>query len=249
MFARLIAVVTLVACCCVQALPQPAVATGSGSLPGSRPPIFLNNNASLYTFQNPNFGMPGQLAYAFVAVAHEDCRLFNNGAKLMPKHRLLAAECIQANNMNTGGGGGGGGVVIDPITGLPINPGGPGTGQLGINYGRPMNPWQAAAYRNNYAYANGYAGYGPPAQTSGGYTSYPMQPEAVLSTAQGVAATDTASADPAATSKRRSFKGFGSFREHSYGGFTTTLQTNASRSFGKGFDTETADDKKELTEK
>jgi hypothetical protein len=91
-----------------------------------RPPIFLNNNASLYTFPNPNAGKPSQLAFAFVAVAHEDCRLFNNGAKLMPKYRLMAAECMNGTN------------GMNP-TPLP-----PGTGQLGFcwdagaRFGRPV---------------------------------------------------------------------------------------------------------------
>jgi len=53
----------------------------------------LLNNGSLYTFPNPTNGLPSQLPYAYVAVAHQDCRLYHNGATLMPVNRLLAGQC------------------------------------------------------------------------------------------------------------------------------------------------------------
>src|SRR5262245_49690282 len=57
--------------------------------PGQNSPIL--NNGSLYTWgPNPTFGFPGQLQFAFTAVAHQDCRLYHNGATLMPFPRLVA---------------------------------------------------------------------------------------------------------------------------------------------------------------
>lgn len=198
-----------------------------------RQPIFLNNNASLYTFPNPNFGLPSQLPYAFVAVAHEDCRLFNNGAKLMPQHRLMAAECMQ-NAMNGGGGGGGvpgGGPGINPFNPY-FNPG----WQIGgIPYRRayrPAPPWLASGY--------GYGG-SPHDYANAGYGSYPMLPEPVLTTAQGLSPSDR---DPVST-PRKSYQGFGRFREHAPGGFSVMVQSDPTRGFGKGFDATARDDEPE----
>jgi hypothetical protein len=71
----------------------PKIGPGTGFLPKNRPYINLNNNGSLYTIVNPNAAQPSQVPYSFIAVAHEDCRLYNNGAMLMPMHRLQAGEC------------------------------------------------------------------------------------------------------------------------------------------------------------
>jgi hypothetical protein len=57
------------------------------------PPYQILNNGSLYTWPNPTNGLPGQLPFAFIAVAHQDCRLYHNGATLMPFPRLVAGQC------------------------------------------------------------------------------------------------------------------------------------------------------------
>ena len=57
------------------------------------PQMPMLNNGSLYTFPNPTNGQPNQLPYAYIAVAHQDCRLYHNGATLMPVNRLLAGLC------------------------------------------------------------------------------------------------------------------------------------------------------------
>jgi hypothetical protein len=227
MFARLVSLVAIMVCFAVEAQSQMAATPGGGIPP--RPPIFLNNNASLYTFPNPNFGKPSQLPFAFVAVAHEDCRLFNNGAMLMPKHRLMAAECLNTAGMNGTGTGG-----INPLTGLPNGTGVPGTGGLpggaiqGINFARPpvYNPWLAAAYRNYYGN-----------QQNNGYYNYPMQADAVLTTQSS----DSDNASGTSTSAKKTYRGFGSFSEARLGGFPSMLQIG-STSFGRGFETESTDD-------
>jgi hypothetical protein len=200
---------------------------GKGSLPSTRPPIFLNNNASLYTFPNPNFGKPGQLAFAFVAVAHEDCRLFNNGATLMPKHRLMAANCMQGG---ASGGMNGGTTVIDPLTGLPISTFPTNGGNVqGINYRRARLQQMMMAAQAYGGYGYGGYGYGQ-AQSY----NYPVQPEPMLtnSSSDGDASTAT-------VAQSKQFKGFGFLRDYRYGGFSV-LHTEQGRDFGKGFQ---ADDK------
>jgi hypothetical protein len=205
-------------------------------LPKTRPPIFLNNNASLYTFPNPNFGKPSQLPFGFVAVAHEDCRLYNNGAKLMPKHRMLAAECC---------------IDRDPMTGLcrDVNPTGLGQGVGGIGLLPPcpvpyelvpylggLVPWCPAggilppvvvgpdpfpipviggynANRYQNSYGSGYAAYNP--------TAGPVNPST-----GGTSAAQMAS---------RAYRGFGTYTESNFGGFTASLGTDPYTRFGRGF--------------
>jgi hypothetical protein len=102
---------------------------GNGKLPSRRPKIFLNNNGSLLVTPNPNFGLPSQAPFMFIAYAHEDCRLVNNGVTIMPKFRLLAAECEQLGNNNNNNNGGIGTlpggftpIGICPFDGLPLFP-------------------------------------------------------------------------------------------------------------------------------
>jgi hypothetical protein len=105
------------------------------------PNIPMNNNGSLYTFPNPTAGLPNQLPFAYIAVANQDCRLYHNGATLMPMPRLVAGQCtdmqpavIPASNgfiptyqsvlfpINGGGGGAAGAAGAQGAGGAP--PGG-----------------------------------------------------------------------------------------------------------------------------
>src|SRR5262249_15995722 len=120
-----------------------------------------------------------QLQFAYIAVAPQDCRLYHNGATLMPEHRLMASLCLDSRIMpqqipatqgfipmlpqggliNASGGGGGAG-------------GGAGGGNVGNNLGggqpfgmvRPMGPVPGgyfpypAYYGNGFDYQRGYAG-------------------------------------------------------------------------------------------
>jgi hypothetical protein len=178
------------------------------------PPIInLNNNGSLYTFQNPNAQFPSQLKYAFTAVAHEDCRLYNNGATLMPIHRLMAAECQAAIKIEVTAG-------APPVPPTPVTP--PiicvllPNGQLvctaggvgGINYNR-SNPYPNPSYA---LYSNGNSNYGQ-------YTpsSQPATSSSSMSTPGGSA-----------------YGGFGLRNWRPMGGFAT--MTEVAGTFGDGFD-------------
>jgi hypothetical protein len=125
----------------------------------------LLNNGSLYTFVNPSFQNPSQLQFAYIAVAPQDCRLYHNGATIMPEHRLMGSLCLDSRimpqqiqltqgfipqlpnggliNMGNGGGNGGGagGNVGNNIGG------GPGQGWTMT---RPFTPSYYSPYPNYY---------------------------------------------------------------------------------------------------
>lgn len=82
-------------------MPAPKI---SPTLRPAPPPRMLNNG-SLYTFANPNAALPGQLPYGYMAVASQDCRLYHNGALLMPVNRLLAGQCSDMTPSTLPGGG------------------------------------------------------------------------------------------------------------------------------------------------
>src|SRR5262245_36376408 len=71
-------------------LPPPVILP----IPGQ---VQMLNNGSLYSFgPNPQYGNPGQLQFAFIAVTHQDCRLYHNGATIMPEYRLMSSLCLDS---------------------------------------------------------------------------------------------------------------------------------------------------------
>ena len=218
-------------------------------LPSPRPKIFLNNNGSLYTYPNPNFGLPSQLAHSFTAVASEDCRLFNNGATIMPQFRLLAGECDQlANNMNNNNGGGvlPGGFVplgICPLDGLPIfddftHPPFPHT-HVGACFGvvPPIvgPPFGGVPGFGGVNYQrNRPGGYYPsyPGANGSNYDSYnPNAAAATMTTASSAYHPTPAGG----WGNSRSYRGFGSYSDSNFGGFMASVGTEPTAQFGGGF--------------
>lgn len=138
----------------------------------------LLNNGSLYTFVNPSFQNPSQLQFAYIAVAPQDCRLYHNGATIMPEHRLMGSLCLDSRIMpqqiqltqgfipqlpNGGlidkGGGGGGGGAAGGAGGLP--PGGVvgGWGMTRPMIGMPTyNQPYPNYYGNAFDYQRGFGG-------------------------------------------------------------------------------------------
>jgi hypothetical protein len=124
----------------------------------------LLNNGSLYTFVNPSFQNPSQLQFAYIAVAPQDCRLYHNGATIMPEHRLMGSLCLDSRimpqqiqltqgfipqlpnggliNMGNGGGNGGGAGGAGGN-----NIGGPGQGWTMT---RPFTPAYYSPYPSYY---------------------------------------------------------------------------------------------------
>lgn len=206
---------------------------GRGKLPKTRPPIFLNNNASLYTIPNPNFGKPSQLPFSFVAVAHEDCRLYNNGAKIMPKHRMIAAECC---------------IDRDPMTGVcrDVNVNNVGLGQNGVGLLPPCPvPYELVPYLGGLVpwcptgsilppvfppVFNGYNANRMPNASpyvpGGNYANY--NPGSSTVTTDGSSASS-------AQMVNRAYRGFGSYTESNFGGFSAAMTTDPYTRFGRGF--------------
>jgi hypothetical protein len=138
----------------------------------------LLNNGSLYTFFNPTFQAPSQLPYAYIAAPPQDCRLYNNGATLMPEHRLMASLCLDSRIMPNNIPATNGFIFNDPNAGLQnINGGGnqnvggnPNVGNPpllpGRFYGYPaLNNWPTAynaqPFYQPYNYpASGYGNFG-----------------------------------------------------------------------------------------
>jgi hypothetical protein len=139
----------------------------------------LLNNGSLYTMVNPtpNSTWPNQMQFAFIAVAPQDCRLYHNGATIMPEHRLMGSLCLDSRIMpqqinatqgfipqlpnggliNMGAGGGNGGGAAGGNVGNNVG-GGPGQG---LFLTRPFTPSYYSPYPNYYG--NGFdnqRGYG-----------------------------------------------------------------------------------------
>lgn len=180
-----------------------------GKLP-PRPVSRLLNNGSLYTFPNPNAGLPNQLRYGYIAVAHEDCRLFNNGATLMPRPRMMAAECMNGN---------GRGPMPPP---LPPNPGPlpPNPGPIPPNAVPMPPPGLPPYFMGMYSARYRPWPYAGPSPTMPADAQRPGS--ASLHTPETVA------------SKR--FVGFGTFTVNQFGGFRSILVTEALGDFGAGFE-------------
>src|SRR5262245_18101113 len=169
--------------------PPPVVLPGPGQ-------IQMLNNGSLYSFgPNPQFGHPGQLQFAFIAVASQDCRLYHNGATIMPEYRLMSSLCLDSRitpvqlqptqgyypmlpkgGLIAGGGGGGAG------GGAAGGPGGnQGGGPAMMGWGGYRMPYYPAAYGYNYPYYPGsyespsYSGFdfsSNPPTTSGSFSNF-----------------------------------------------------------------------------
>ena len=200
-------------------LPPPPTPLQPGTVP-NRPYINLVNNASLYTFKNPNANLPSQLPYAFVAVAHEDCRLYNNGAMLLPMIRLQAAECINGGNGTTNQNPPPAiicvvqinGTLACTFNGIPIPQPPPGTQVVIVGGPGPVQGTKFS--RISYDPSANYNSYSP----STNYSSY--QPSSTTSTSAG-------------SSSVKYFGGFGSFSEASLS--FSLMATSASAQFGNGF--------------
>jgi hypothetical protein len=165
----------------VTTLVQPAILPPQPkTLPGNQLSPLLNNG-SLYTIVNPVNGQPNQLNVAYIAVAPQDCRLYHNGATLMPELRLMASQCLDSRIVPVVVQATGGFVPTLPNGGLTdVNGGmgGAGGANVGNNIGKPpfggwpnampyygYNPYNyAGAYNPMMAYPGAnMMGYAPPA--------------------------------------------------------------------------------------
>lgn len=159
--------------------------------PNTKPPVVtfppapnipMVNNGSLYTFPNPTNGLPNQVPFAYIAVASQDCRLYHNGATLMPMPRLVAGQCtdmqpavIPASNgfiptyqsvlFPINGGGGGGGAQGGGVQAFNAN-----RAQLPGGY-PAYYPYYSPTYDPRYYGASPYLGYLAPQAPYTGFGS------------------------------------------------------------------------------